>query len=36
MLDYSRTSTLARWIRDEIRNVAPDFTSASLTGIECG
>ena len=23
VLDYSRTSTLAHWIRDEIRNVAP-------------
>lgn len=25
VLDYSRTSTLARWIRDEIRNVAPSL-----------
>jgi hypothetical protein len=25
VLDYSRTSTLAFWIRDEIRNVAPDL-----------
>jgi hypothetical protein len=25
VLDYSRTSTLARWIRDEIRNIAPDL-----------
>jgi hypothetical protein len=25
VLDYSRTSTLARWIRDEIRNVAPNL-----------
>lgn len=23
VLDYSRTSTVARWVRDEIRNVAP-------------
>jgi len=25
VLDYSRTSTLAHWIRDEIREVAPNF-----------
>lgn len=25
MLDYARTSLLARWVRDEIRLVAPDL-----------
>jgi len=25
VLDYSKTSTLAHWIRDEIREIAPNF-----------
>ncbi|MBV8531824.1 MAG: hypothetical protein JO104_10935, partial [Candidatus Eremiobacteraeota bacterium] len=25
VLDYSKTSTLAHWIRDEIREIAPSF-----------
>ena len=32
VLDYSETSLLAHWIRDEIREVAPRFISAKFIG----
>ena len=34
VLDYSDTSLLAHWIRDEIREVAPAFTSGWSIGVK--
>ena len=34
VLDYSKTSLMAHWIRDEIREVSAGMTSACSTGLK--